>query len=129
MDYLIELSVNTNEELNIALHKVNNILRTLEPLCLSTSIKKKDIIRNKIILFLKKLIGYLKTKSYHIRRWNTYFKSEQKEVDNNGFPYLRIEWLTIKELRPSVYENDKNKIGWLRNKILEEHNNINNFQD
>lgn len=84
MDYLIELPVNTNEELNLALARIEQILRPLEPYISKNNLRKKDIVKNRRALWLIQVRRYLKNKSYNIRRWESYIKTVHNKTDGDG---------------------------------------------
>lgn len=39
------------------------------------------------------------------------------------------EWHQLRDLKPRDYEDSQNRINYFKNKILEQHANINNFQE
>lgn len=75
---LIDLLVSTNEELNIALRRIENILGPLSQYITMENRRNKDIVKNKKALWLIQLKKYLKNKSHHIRRWEQYHRSYNK---------------------------------------------------
>lgn len=110
------------------MQRIDNVLGPLSQYITKENRRKKDIIKYRRVLWLIQLKRYLKNKNYHIRRWEQYCETHNKQIDKKGNEYFYIAWIKRKEWNPREYDHCEQQIIYHKHGIIDQYHSIGNFQ-